>query len=91
MKWLLKMEYFRCFFFLQVLKGSAILGVVEGGHSIEAREESAKYLANSPVFGYIIDGLHSNGPDVEQLTFEDVKPALEASLVIEIKIAWERR
>jgi queuine tRNA-ribosyltransferase subunit QTRTD1 len=57
------------------------LGVVEGGYSIGGREESAKDLANSPVFGYVIDGLHSNGPDVEQLTFEDVKPILEASLV----------
>jgi queuine tRNA-ribosyltransferase subunit QTRTD1 len=71
---------------LQVLRESAILGVVEGGNSIERREESAKYLANSPVFGYVIDGLHSNGPNVEQLTSEDVKPILEASLVIEMKV-----
>ncbi|PNF39844.1 Queuine tRNA-ribosyltransferase accessory subunit 2 [Cryptotermes secundus] len=64
----------------EVLKESAILGAVEGGYSIEGREDSAKYLANSSVFGYVIDGLHSNGPDVEQLTIEDVKPVLEASL-----------
>jgi hypothetical protein len=32
-------------FSLQVLKSSAILGVVEGGYSIEGREMSAKYLA----------------------------------------------
>ena len=42
---------------------------------------SAKYLANSSVFGYVIDGLHNNGPDVEHLTFGDVKPVLEETLV----------
>jgi queuine tRNA-ribosyltransferase subunit QTRTD1 len=66
---------------LQVLKKSAILGVVEGGYNIEGRAKSAKYLSNSPVFGYVIDGLHKNGPDVEKLTFGDVKPILEECLV----------
>ncbi|XP_021922136.1 queuine tRNA-ribosyltransferase accessory subunit 2 isoform X2 [Zootermopsis nevadensis] len=64
----------------EVLKKSAILGVVEGGYSIEGREKSAKYLADFPVFGYVIDGLHKNGPDVENLTFEDVREILEESL-----------
>lgn len=65
--------------------------MVEGGYNIEGREKSAKYLANSPVFGYVIDGLHKNGPDVEQLNFEDVKPVLEESLVTENKAMRARR
>lgn len=64
----------------EVLKNSAVLGVVEGGYSVGGREMSAKYLANSSVFGYVIDGLHNNGPDVEHLTFGDVKPVLEETL-----------
>jgi len=72
--------FFFCFS-LQILKKSAVLGVVEGGYSFEGREMSAKYLANSSVFGYVIDGLHNNGPDVEYLTFGDVKPVLEETLV----------
>lgn len=83
---IVKNRVFQLFCFVQVLKESAILGAVEGGYSIEGREDSAKYLANSSVFGYVIDGLHSNGPDVEQLTFENVKPVLEASLVIAMKV-----
>ncbi|GFG40511.1 hypothetical protein Cfor_07575 [Coptotermes formosanus] len=64
----------------EVLKNSAVLGVVEGGYSVGGREMSAKYLANSSVFGYVIDGLHNNGPDVEHLTFGDVKPILKETL-----------
>jgi queuine tRNA-ribosyltransferase subunit QTRTD1 len=85
----LKTEYLNVFLLLQVLKNSAILGVVEGGYSVEERGKSAKYLANSPVFGYVIDGLHTNGPDVEQLTLGDIKPILEESLVIENKAMRE--
>ena len=66
---------------MQILKKSAVLGVVEGGYSVEGREMSAKYLANSSVFGFVIDGLHNNGPDVEHLTLADVKPILEETLV----------
>lgn len=72
-------------FSLQILKNSAILGVVEGGYSVEGREMSAKYLANRSVFGYVIDGLHNNGPDVENLTFGDVKTVLEETLVTDKK------
>lgn len=64
----------------EILKKSAVLGVVEGGYNFEGREMCAKYLANSSVFGYVIDGLHNNGPDVEHLTFGDVKPVLEETL-----------
>ena len=53
---------------------------LEGGYSVEGREISAKYLANSSVFGFVIDGLHNNGPDVEHFTSGDVKPVLEETL-----------
>jgi hypothetical protein len=78
-------------FFLQVLKNSAVLGVVEGGYSVGGREMSAKYLANSSVFGYVIDGLHNNGPDVEHLTFGDVKPILKETLVTHKKAKRVRK
>ncbi|XP_069700890.1 queuine tRNA-ribosyltransferase accessory subunit 2 [Periplaneta americana] len=64
----------------EVLKGSAVLGVVEGGYSTLSREKSAKHLADGPVLGFVIDGLHNNGPEVEHIPIADVKPVLQETL-----------
>ncbi|KAJ9577767.1 hypothetical protein L9F63_005687 [Diploptera punctata] len=64
----------------EVLKKSAVLGVVEGGYCIHARQKSAKEVGTSSVFGCVIDGLHNNGAEVENIPFDQVKPSLRLPL-----------
>ncbi|XP_034195462.1 queuine tRNA-ribosyltransferase accessory subunit 2 isoform X3 [Osmia lignaria lignaria] len=56
-----------------VLKSSEMLGAIEGGYDIEARTVSANFLKDKPVLGYIIDGLHNNGPDVTNIQTDQIK------------------
>ncbi|XP_003705632.2 queuine tRNA-ribosyltransferase accessory subunit 2 isoform X1 [Megachile rotundata] len=55
------------------LKSSEILGAIEGGYDIEARTLSINLLKDKPVIGYIIDGLHNNGPDVRNISTDQIK------------------
>ncbi|XP_067009590.2 queuine tRNA-ribosyltransferase accessory subunit 2 [Anabrus simplex] len=64
----------------KILQNKAVLGVVEGGYSDFTRKACAKEISQSPVSGFVIDGLHCNGPEVENLSFEDVKTVIENTL-----------
>ncbi|XP_011873199.1 PREDICTED: queuine tRNA-ribosyltransferase subunit QTRTD1 homolog isoform X2 [Vollenhovia emeryi] len=55
------------------LKSKGILGPVEGGYNLQAREESIDYLKDKPLAGFVIDGLHNNGPSVQNISSEQVK------------------
>jgi queuine tRNA-ribosyltransferase subunit QTRTD1 len=58
------------------LKMSKIIASVEGGYNKKARELSIKYLNEyqAEIAGFLIDGLHTNGPDVIDMPEE---PAIE--------------
>nr|CAD7259499.1 unnamed protein product [Timema shepardi]CAD7569495.1 unnamed protein product [Timema californicum] len=64
----------------EVLKKTALLAVLEGGYNLTSREASAKMLSSCNVAGFVIDGLHNNGPDVELLPFEKIKPAIQETV-----------
>nr|CAD7440979.1 unnamed protein product [Timema bartmani] len=64
----------------EVLKKTALLAVLEGGYNLTSREASAKMLSSCDVAGFVIDGLHNNGPDVELLPFEKIKPAIQETV-----------
>lgn len=62
------------------LKSASIFGNIEGGYDADLRKLSAQVVSSKPVDGFIINGLHNNGPDVEKLNLKEVVPILEAVL-----------
>ncbi|GLH01884.1 Queuine tRNA-ribosyltransferase accessory subunit 2 [Gryllus bimaculatus] len=63
-----------------VLQNKAILGVIEGGHNISARETSAKEMRDHPFAGFVIDGLCKQGPETENIQTSDIKEIIEKTL-----------
>ncbi|XP_033340774.2 queuine tRNA-ribosyltransferase accessory subunit 2 [Megalopta genalis] len=64
----------------KILKSTALLAAVEGGYDADARLESLNYLKDKPVDGYVIDGLHNNGPDVQNISTETVKEIIKQTI-----------
>jgi len=64
-----------------VLKSKGILGAIEGGYNLQAREEFISYLKDKPLMGFVIDGLHNNGPEVQNISSEQVKQVIEHTIV----------
>lgn len=65
----------------ETLKSTGILGAIEGGYDAEARTMSANFLKDQPVVGYVIDGLHNNGPDVRNISSVQIKEIVEHTIV----------
>ena len=64
-----------------VLKNKGFLGAIEGGYCLQAREKSIKYMDGKPILGYIMDGLHKNGIETQNIGIDQIKPVIEHSLV----------
>lgn len=64
-----------------ILKNKGFLGAIEGGYDLQAREKSIKYMENTPILGYLIDGLHRNGPETINIDTDEIRPVVEHSLV----------
>lgn len=64
-----------------ILKSTGILGPVEGGYNLQARKESIDYLKDKPLAGFVIDGLHNNGPDVQNISLEQIKQVVQYTIV----------
>ncbi|KAF5296569.1 hypothetical protein FQA39_LY12487 [Lamprigera yunnana] len=61
-----------------VLKNAFVMGAIAGGYSIKARKECMDAVCeNQEINGYLIDGLHNNGPEVEFLSIDEIKPVVE--------------
>jgi queuine tRNA-ribosyltransferase subunit QTRTD1 len=67
-----------------VLKSKGILGSIEGGYNLQAREEFISYLKDKPLTGFVIDGLHNNGPEVQDISSEQVKQVIKHTIVSSI-------
>lgn len=65
----------------EALKSSEILGAIEGGYDKDARTISINYLKTKPVIGYVIDGLHNNGPDVKNIPSEQIREIVQYTIV----------
>lgn len=65
----------------EALKSSEILGAIEGGYDKYARTISINYLKTKPVIGYVIDGLHNNGPDVKDIPSEQIREIVQHTIV----------
>lgn len=65
-----------------MLSGKGILASIVGGHSLECRKLSAEYVSKDPdVSGFVINGLHNNGPQVMETDLSLVKPIIKDVLV----------
>ncbi|XP_078043061.1 queuine tRNA-ribosyltransferase accessory subunit 2 [Augochlora pura] len=64
----------------KILKSTGLLAGVEGGYDMDARLESINYIKDKPVDGYVIDGLHNNGPDVQNISAETVKEIIKKTI-----------
>lgn len=58
------------------LKETSVFGTIEGGYDTFMRKKSAEETAKRDVHGFVIDGFHVNGSDVEHLDFSKIKPIL---------------
>lgn len=66
----------------ETLKFSGILGAVEGGYEINERERCINYLKNhDSLLGYVIDGLHRNGPKTATIKYEEIEKILQHTIV----------
>lgn len=62
------------------LQSKGILGPVEGGYNLQAREDSIAYLKDKPLAGFVIDGLHNNGPSVQNIPTEQIKEVVQHTI-----------
>lgn len=63
------------------LKNSMFIGTVEGGYLEAYRERSIKELLKyEEIQGFLIDGLHTNGPEVSKIKTESIKKIVEDSI-----------
>ncbi|XP_043248264.1 queuine tRNA-ribosyltransferase accessory subunit 2 isoform X1 [Colletes gigas] len=61
----------------KILESVGILGAIEGGYDIETRTMSINDLKDKPIIGYVIDGLHNNGPNVQNISLEQIKEIMK--------------
>lgn len=65
------------------LQNSIIIAAVEGGYCLKSRDRCLQtILQHKDKFGgYLINGLHNNGPELEFLPFNEVQPIVEHVIV----------
>lgn len=62
----------------EILKKLFVMAPVTGGYCLKAREKCVNFLKEHEDFGgYLIDGLHNNGPDVELIRFSDISEVVQ--------------
>lgn len=66
-----------------VLRNSFLIAPIVGGYCLKSREQCLKAVLQdtNDVSGYLIDGLHNNGPEVELIPFEDIEKIVENTIV----------
>lgn len=68
----------------KILQHSAIVAPIEGGYCLHSRNRCLEgVLKHQDKFGgFLINGLHNNGPEMEFLPGEEVFPIVEHIIVI---------
>lgn len=63
----------------ECLKNKFIMASIAGGYSLKARETCINLMSQEidSLDGFLIDGLHNNGPEVELLSVDEVKNIVE--------------
>lgn len=67
----------------EVLRNSFVLAASAGGYSVQERERCINGMEGDfhAVGGFLIDGLHNNGPEVEFLEFDEIQPIIKFVIV----------
>lgn len=66
----------------KVLKDAFVMGAIAGGYCFKSRKECIDAVCgNDTVGGYLIDGLHNNGPEVELQKGEELKAIVKYVIV----------
>lgn len=67
-----------------VLKNAFVVAPIVGGYKIVARENYISSLLQDikDIDGFLIDGLHNNGPETEFLNYSEIDPIIRCVLVI---------
>lgn len=67
----------------KALENAFVMASIVGGYSTKIRENCLNNILKekSVVKGYLLDGLHNNGPEVEFIKFEEVKSVVENVVV----------
>lgn len=63
-----------------VLQSIALLAPLEGGYDLHARKTFTEEISKYDVCGYVLDGLHTNGPDAECVKFDAIDPVVKVCL-----------
>lgn len=66
-----------------ILKDTFVMAPISGGYCLKARERCIMDILrdHEVIGGFLIDGLHNNGPEVEFLEFREVKEIVEFVIV----------
>ncbi|XP_023014371.2 queuine tRNA-ribosyltransferase accessory subunit 2 [Leptinotarsa decemlineata] len=61
-----------------ILKDMFVMAPIAGGYCLNSREKCIKAIMKDQdvLDGFLIDGLHNNGPEVEFLPFNELKPVV---------------
>lgn len=64
----------------ETLKDVFIIAPIAGGYCLKSRQKCLDLLLPNDSYcqGYLIDGLHNNGPEVEFISFAELKPVLDS-------------
>jgi len=60
-----------------VLANSFAMAAITGGYCTKARKKCIEGIPVDELHGFLIDGLHNNGPEVEFIPFDEPKPIVE--------------
>lgn len=62
-----------------ILKEAFVMAPIAGGYCLKSRKKCIQAILKSgdELSGFLIDGLHNNGPEVEFLPFEEIKDVLD--------------
>ncbi|XP_044732033.1 queuine tRNA-ribosyltransferase accessory subunit 2 [Chrysoperla carnea] len=67
-----------------ILKKKMFIAAIAGGFNVIERQRCIRSLLKNEnilsVSGFLIDGIHNNGPELELLNFTEVKPVLDETL-----------
>ena len=68
----------------EALKHSFVIAPIVGGYKQISRERYISFILEDMknVDGFLIDGLHNNGPEAEFLEFNEIEPIVRCILVI---------
>ncbi|XP_066260209.1 queuine tRNA-ribosyltransferase accessory subunit 2 [Euwallacea similis] len=63
----------------EALKNAFVIAPIAGGYSLKSRQKCIEQLSKHDQHfqGYLIDGLHNNGAEVEFIPLHEVKPVIE--------------